>query len=73
MSWNSASPKPRTRWGSGNAASAQKLVELADMKLSWDIDEGFRQCPAFAGTDDGDNKALTKSETFGSTALPRRT
>ncbi len=51
--------------GSGNAASAQKLVELADMKLSWDIDEGFRQCPAFAGTDDGDNKALTKSETFG--------
>ena len=33
---------------SGNAASAQKLVELADMKLSWDIDEGFRQCPAFA-------------------------
>lgn len=50
---------------SGNAASAQKLVELADMKLSWDIDEGFRQFPAFAGTDDGDNKALTKSETFG--------
>ncbi len=51
--------------GSGNAASAQKLVELADMKLSCDIDEGFRRCPAFAGTDDGDNKALTKSETFG--------
>ena len=35
------------------------------LRPTWDIDEGFRQCPAFAGTDDGDNKALTKSETFG--------
>ncbi|KAB7790785.1 hypothetical protein F7D09_0701 [Bifidobacterium leontopitheci] len=51
--------------GNGNAASAQKLVERAGMTLSWNIDEGFRQCPGFVGTDNGSNKALAKSETFG--------
>ena len=35
--------------GSGNAASAQKLVELADMKLSWDIDEGLGRVPGVCG------------------------
>lgn len=51
--------------GNGNAASAQKLVERAGMTLNWNIDKGFRHCPSFVGTDNGSNKALSKSETFG--------
>ena len=36
--WQTKVAKASNSLGSGNAASAQKLVELADMKLSWDID-----------------------------------